>query len=225
MADLTWRDGNEIVASTGGEKWLRERIVTERKSLKWSQQDLAEALDKVGVPLHQTAISKIEAGTRAVRIDEAIGLAKVFDIPFGEMFLPDAATEELGFVKLLDEGPRLAAYIDQMRQNYNELLLDLTEKIRTNATVRSLYERYLARTSWEHEQAFANRIGPDPSSVTFWADLIKTLDVEEQRAHIEEDGRALDDNRISFASQEERKAAWLPEEMDGSARSIGNDDE
>jgi len=69
----------------GSEKWgdLRfgKKVKAERESRNWSQAEMAEILSGRDVqPMHATTIAKIEAGTRSVRISEAVGIADLFDV-------------------------------------------------------------------------------------------------------------------------------------------------
>jgi transcriptional regulator with XRE-family HTH domain len=101
---IGWRDGNELINEIGSDANVGERIQFERKARGWSQAELARQLKKIGHPIHQSAISKIEpedrdqtAGRRrgssperrrSVTISELIGFSKVFGVPFGELLLP-----------------------------------------------------------------------------------------------------------------------------------------
>lgn len=99
---LGWNEVSKLVNEVGHEKWLGQRIQTERKARGWSQARLSAEMAKVGNPLHQSAISKIEpldeekrggrprggGVKRSVTIGEAIGFSKVFGIPLGELLLP-----------------------------------------------------------------------------------------------------------------------------------------
>jgi len=106
---FTWSEGSKLVNELGSERWLGQRIQTERKVRGWSQAKLSDELAKAGHPLHQSAISKIEppdedkrggrprgavSGKRSVTIDEAVGFSKVFDIPLGELLLPPDAVRD-----------------------------------------------------------------------------------------------------------------------------------
>jgi transcriptional regulator with XRE-family HTH domain len=89
---FTWSEGNRLVRELGSEEHLAARITSERKARKWTQAELASEMTKEGCPLAPTAISKIETpqpgGRRGITVDEAFAFAKVFDIPFAELFLP-----------------------------------------------------------------------------------------------------------------------------------------
>jgi transcriptional regulator with XRE-family HTH domain len=60
---------------------FRERVRRERERRGWSQADLAKQLSSKGIhSIYPTTVAKIEAGDRAVRIDEATALAGIFDV-------------------------------------------------------------------------------------------------------------------------------------------------
>ena len=63
------------------EREFAKAVTRERLRRGWSQDRLVEELARrCGVEIHQTGITRIEAGTRRVRLDEAIALARVLDI-------------------------------------------------------------------------------------------------------------------------------------------------
>lgn len=72
---------------------FREQLRAERERLGWSQAEMAKALSANGFPLHASAIAKIEAGDRAVRIDEAVAIADALDVELEDM-LPSAPNEQ-----------------------------------------------------------------------------------------------------------------------------------
>lgn len=51
-----------------------------------SQEELARRLAERGVSAHATTIAKIEAGTRAIRLDEAAEIAELFGISLDNLF-------------------------------------------------------------------------------------------------------------------------------------------
>jgi len=76
---------------------LARRVEYERRRRGWSQERLATQMVRAGVPVHQSAISKIERTTdrRAITVDEALAFARVFDLPVVEMLKPvEAAMSE-----------------------------------------------------------------------------------------------------------------------------------
>ena len=68
----------------GRKKWTEDyfskRIRTERERREWSQADMAKMLSDKGIPMHWTTVAKIEKGDRSVRIDEAAGIADLFEV-------------------------------------------------------------------------------------------------------------------------------------------------
>jgi transcriptional regulator with XRE-family HTH domain len=83
------------------------RLRDARLTKQWSQQDLAEAMARVGHPINRATIAKIEAGARGVggehgrqpirrgqtsprgvSLEEAIALAVALDVPPPSLFLP-----------------------------------------------------------------------------------------------------------------------------------------
>lgn len=57
---------------------FRRRLKSERERRDWSQADMANLLSEKGIAVHPTTIAKIEAGDRAVRVDELNAIADLF---------------------------------------------------------------------------------------------------------------------------------------------------
>lgn len=121
---FSWAEGSRLVNEVGSERWLGQRVQMERKARGWSQTDLSRELAKLGHPMHQSAISKIEPEDmtrvggrprrdtslrrRNVTIDEAVGFSKVFGIPLGELLLPpDAVRHREAWQQYLDAAETL----------------------------------------------------------------------------------------------------------------------
>jgi transcriptional regulator with XRE-family HTH domain len=51
-----------------------------REERGWTQPHLAQLLGERGLKTHATTVAKIEAGTRSVRINEAVALADLLDV-------------------------------------------------------------------------------------------------------------------------------------------------
>ncbi|MER6486566.1 helix-turn-helix transcriptional regulator [Streptomyces virginiae] len=66
------------------------RIGLEREVRGWSTTELAARMTKVGVPMNQTAVWRIENGNprRKITLDEALGFARVFELPLEELMSP-----------------------------------------------------------------------------------------------------------------------------------------
>ena len=57
------------------------------KFFKYSQKDVVEILNvRYGIRLNEQGLSNIDNGRQAWRIDVAIGIADIFDIPVEQLF-------------------------------------------------------------------------------------------------------------------------------------------
>ena len=66
-------------------KWVDERFAQDLKRMRdersWTQPQMADMLSARGIaPMHPTTLAKIEAGSRSVRINEAVAIADLFDV-------------------------------------------------------------------------------------------------------------------------------------------------
>jgi transcriptional regulator with XRE-family HTH domain len=64
---------------------IGQRVKEIRRARKVSQAGLALAMGVMGYHWHQTVIAKIEAGTRSLKLTEAVLLAQVLNVPFQEL--------------------------------------------------------------------------------------------------------------------------------------------
>lgn len=71
-----------------------KRIQEARADLEISQRELAERLAERGLKLDPSAITRIEKGTRPVRVEEAVALAAVLDTRVSELLDEDWLTPE-----------------------------------------------------------------------------------------------------------------------------------
>jgi transcriptional regulator with XRE-family HTH domain len=67
-------------------KWADERFGQQLKRMRddergWTQSQMADMLSEKGIaPMHSTTLAKIEAGTRSVRINEAVAIADLLGV-------------------------------------------------------------------------------------------------------------------------------------------------
>jgi transcriptional regulator with XRE-family HTH domain len=66
--------------SKWAEDYFRKQLKAERERRNWSQAELAKMLSDREIPMHWTTVAKIEKGNRSVRIDEAAGIADLFEV-------------------------------------------------------------------------------------------------------------------------------------------------
>jgi transcriptional regulator with XRE-family HTH domain len=77
------------------EDYFGKRVKAEREHRDWSQAQMAKLLSDNGIPMmHPTTIAKIEAGDRAVRIDEAAGIADLFGVSLDSLLGRRAGLED-----------------------------------------------------------------------------------------------------------------------------------
>ncbi len=74
---------------------VAEKVRKLRREREWSQAQLAEAVTRLGHPMHQTAIAKIEAKQRKVSVDDLLVLALALDVPPPLLFLPFEKDDDL----------------------------------------------------------------------------------------------------------------------------------
>lgn len=67
----TSHDAEQVIART---------VRSERERHGLTQQELATRLTAAGMPIHQTGLGRLEAGQRAIRIDELYTIAAALDI-------------------------------------------------------------------------------------------------------------------------------------------------
>src|SRR5580692_9813848 len=66
-----------------------ERIRGLRRARGWSAQRLADEAAQAGAKLlKRSAIAKVEIGLRRLQLDEAIIIAKIFDVPVDDLIEP-----------------------------------------------------------------------------------------------------------------------------------------
>jgi transcriptional regulator with XRE-family HTH domain len=70
---------------TEAERWFGVNLAAARDRKRMSQTALGKAMALRGFPFHQTTISRIEVGLRAVRVGEALALAQILGVTFEEL--------------------------------------------------------------------------------------------------------------------------------------------
>ncbi|WP_031067551.1 helix-turn-helix domain-containing protein [Streptomyces sp. NRRL WC-3742] len=115
-----------------GEALVAHNLKVLRKAARLSQEDVAERMTRLGFKFHQTQVAKIENGTRPVRFDEVIGLAKALSVPPSNFMTeavagpdePDYELQEAGFaVEKAEQEWRTAHDLEQAaKARYDEAL-------------------------------------------------------------------------------------------------------
>ncbi|MEV6907991.1 helix-turn-helix transcriptional regulator [Amycolatopsis sp. NPDC051071] len=192
------------------EEVLSSKIRQLRTDRGWSQEDLANHLERVGFKMHQTTIAKLESGKRPIRASEVFALSYVFRIPMEALWsLPT---------------PGEPAPLSKMREEFDELSSELreaeTELRIANMRIRELQEHkhYLA---WRMNEA-ATTTPEDRRTANLELHLRK-LDLP-PRENLAEGGR---DSGwlVEYAAQRDRVArAILKVEEVSAHRGISSDE-
>jgi len=81
---------------TPEERHFAAAVRSTREARGWSQTELLARLRRLGIEsLNQTALSRIENGTRPVRMIEAQALSRIFDKPVASMLNADSREAQL----------------------------------------------------------------------------------------------------------------------------------
>lgn len=88
---------------------VADRVKYYRKLMGWSQQDLADELEKLGHPLNRMTLSKIERGAREriVSLVDALALAAALNVPPPLLFLPLGVEERVAITPKVVVHPQL----------------------------------------------------------------------------------------------------------------------
>ncbi|MEC3995345.1 helix-turn-helix domain-containing protein [Actinacidiphila sp. DG2A-62] len=90
-----------------GEALVAHNMKVLRKAARLSQEDLAERMSRLGFKFHQTQIAKIENGTRLLRFDEVVGLAKALNVPAAHFMTEAVAGPDEPDFELQEAGDRV----------------------------------------------------------------------------------------------------------------------
>lgn len=93
--DATVCDTAVVSESDEGSVNLSRNVQSAREARKWSQRQLAEKLERLGVSVSQAGIARLERGEREPGLSELRGLAKLFDVTIDTLAGPSAEFAEL----------------------------------------------------------------------------------------------------------------------------------
>jgi transcriptional regulator with XRE-family HTH domain len=83
------------------DKTFGVRVRNARDERKWSQRKLAEELDKLGVKLDPSAVTRIERGSREVKLREAAAIATALGVPLQNLAPPPDSTPREQFLSCI----------------------------------------------------------------------------------------------------------------------------
>src|SRR3954469_2213572 len=88
-------NSHEGAAMKTPDQTTRERIRQLRKRHDWTQQDLADALNRIGAQTDRAAVAKVELGKRGLSLDEMLQYALVLDVAPVHLIVPIDDDERL----------------------------------------------------------------------------------------------------------------------------------
>lgn len=59
-----------------------------RKERDWSQEEVARRMSAHGFTWHQTTVGRTESAARPLRVNEAVALAVIFEVPVSQLLVP-----------------------------------------------------------------------------------------------------------------------------------------
>jgi transcriptional regulator with XRE-family HTH domain len=139
----------------GSEKWtdkrFGKRVKAKRDARGWSQADIAKMLSDRGIhPMHPTTVAKIEAGDRSVRINEAVGIADLFEVSVDSLLgrKPGAQRSELTYLlrALRQSSQQVWAALETIREMLEELPAEF-DGADGPQTMSDTWSKYLAPAS------------------------------------------------------------------------------
>ena len=118
--------------TTNAEAFLSTLVRTWREGRGWSQQMLADQLRQQGMDIHPTGLTRLEQGQRAIRLNEALALARVFGLD-AQMLLGALGQVDAAGARPVDLPGRLDAALqsaDYAHGQITSVLRDLQAALR-----------------------------------------------------------------------------------------------
>lgn len=115
-----------------------------RAELGWSQEEVARRMAAFGYDWHQTTVGRIEAAQRPLRLNEAVSLAALFDVPLTQLLVsPTMGIDDIdGEIEQTEE--KLAASLEQLEVERARL----DEVNARMADVRGDYDKVAREIGW-----------------------------------------------------------------------------
>lgn len=123
-----------------------KRLGAIRRGRGWTQQQLADAMGRVGFPVNRATIAKVEVGKRPMEVSELVAFAAALDVPPTALFLPlgadrvaltDGVTVDAATAAAWSAGdaPLDPANVRTYSLESPKVHLELTMRMRTSGTV------------------------------------------------------------------------------------------
>lgn len=132
------------------EQFVGRQVRLLRQGRGWSQQDVAEKMRAYGYKWSQATVTRLEAASRPIRLNELADLAALFDIPVTKFMEGWSLLRTFGW----DDPEALQneiASLDAERADFKRRL-DAAHVVETNATYAAAeLAAEMARIEWQRE--------------------------------------------------------------------------
>lgn len=135
----------------GSSRWsdtrFGKRVKVGRDRRRWTQETMAKMLSDNGIPMGPTTVAKIEAGDRSVRINEAAGIADLFEVSLDSLLGRSSAARHSALTDqlhvLLDTAEESHQQIRAMAESIREQLSELPVEFDGAEGLRKLGDKTL----------------------------------------------------------------------------------
>jgi transcriptional regulator with XRE-family HTH domain len=131
---MNTRPGGDEAPLLFSEDNAAARIALEREVRGWSTTELAARMTRAGVPLNQTAVWRIESGSprRKITLDEALGFARVFELPLEELMAPLLEGVDLEGRRVVQEAVEAFYQARDAKDRLHHAVVAIAEYLQTN---------------------------------------------------------------------------------------------
>ncbi|WP_052863945.1 helix-turn-helix domain-containing protein [Streptomyces niger] len=134
-----------------------ERVALEREVRGWSTTELAARMTEAGVPMNQTAVWRIENGTprRKITLDEALGFARVFELPLEELMSPPQEGLDIEGRRCVQEAVDAFYKARDAQDHLHQAVVLAAEYIRAHPDSSGAFHKQCLRLAGEERDARA----------------------------------------------------------------------
>lgn len=154
LADLPWREVEDLIANFGSEGNLADRVKRWREERGWTLEELGKKAH-----LNRSTVYKIENPTpgspRKIQVDEVLMFAKIFDKSFAEVLLPDMTLAELEGWKALRQAADTLNEIRWLSGTYRDAIEGVRRMVEASPDLGSRIRTYLANMESRQNAKYA----------------------------------------------------------------------
>lgn len=143
QAPLLYSEGN-----------VAARVALEREVRGWSTTELAARMTKAGVKMNQTAVWRIENAEprRRINLDEALGFARVFELPLEELMSPPLEGIDLDGRRLVHEAVEAFYECRDAQDRLHNAVTAIADYLRAHPDgLKGIHEQTLRLTGEERD--------------------------------------------------------------------------